>query len=225
MVPSSAPSCSARSLPTVILKLCRAASVSSSRSTSQHTAVRAIRPSSSRVPATARWRSGSRKTAASTSAPASVTDSGTTSRAASASAMAPASPDRPTEPPAATSTVAATTDGNAPPGRSAAPAAHRPSAATTIMVTMPATAAPRACAQARTAGGAPWGRTGPGEPSDAGPRIWLNLSPAGRGTAYPRSAWKDIMRRHATEFWPSVTAAAKHPFLCIYRRHGMHAPP
>ncbi len=70
-----------------IRKLCRAARASSSRK-HQPAHGRSGDPAEQLpVPATARWRSGSRKTAAVTSAPASVTDSGTTSRAASACTM------------------------------------------------------------------------------------------------------------------------------------------
>ena len=88
-----------------------------------------------RPPATARCRSGRRKPAASTSAPARVTERGITVSPAWVSARPPAFPESSTVPPTAVTTVAATTRGNAPSGRSAAPAAHSPSAATTPMAT------------------------------------------------------------------------------------------
>lgn len=140
LTPNSSPRSFSVSSPRGSAKVRCAASAAPSRPSSQTTAIRAAQPASSATLATARRRSGRRKPAPTTSAPTRVTDRGITVRFARVPASPPASPETSTVPPTAVTTVAATTRGNAPSGRSEAPAAHRPSAATTPMTISPATA-------------------------------------------------------------------------------------
>ncbi len=145
--PNRSPNSPSSSSPREMSKVWRAASVRPISASSQRTAILAAQPASSAAPATARWRSGRRKPQAITSAPVSVTDSGITVSPACVSAKSPALPESFTVPPTAVTTVAMTTGANAPSGRSAAPAAHRPSVATTIMASSPPSTVPRACTQ------------------------------------------------------------------------------
>ncbi len=128
-------------------KVWRAERASARSATSHSTAILAAHPASSPARAIPRCRSGRRKPAARTRAPVSVTDSGITVSSASDSASPPAFPESSIVPPTAVTTVAATTRGKALSGRSAAPAAHSPRAATTPMATSAASTVTRACTQ------------------------------------------------------------------------------
>lgn len=150
----SSPNWSASEFPVLIVKVCRAANTTGIRASSQSTAVRAKRPSSSPPDRTAWNRSGRTKKAAATSAPTRLTDSGTTLMAASDWAMTPAPPLSSIRPPTAMTTVAATTGGNAEPGSCEAPASHRPRAATTVMASRAARTTATASSQPRRTPGA-----------------------------------------------------------------------
>ena len=76
-----------------------------------------------------------------------MTDSGITVSPACVSASAPAFPENSIVPPTAVTTVAAATRGNAPSGRSAAPAPHSPRVAVTPMAISAASTVTTACTQ------------------------------------------------------------------------------